>query len=126
MSPAAPLDGEDIATVRWEDARHWLSIYDDLLRFKRGVLARIERDLTTLSPIARRAASVDVRILETQMEGYLARLDLWYQRVWELRGLWLDPDGHIIRHQGGEARLSKRVPTARFSSRPPAPLLHTG
>ena len=100
MSPAAPLDGEDIATVRWEDARHWISIYDDLLRFKRGVLARIERDLTTLTPIARRAASVDVRILETQMDGYLARLDLWYHRVWELRGLWLDPDGHIIRHQG--------------------------
>lgn len=103
-----PLDGEDITTRRWEDARHWISIYDDLLRFKRGLLARIDRDLATLTPIARRAASVDVRIVETQMERYLARLDLWYQRVWELRGLWLDPEGRIVRHQGGEARLSKR------------------
>ena len=54
---ASTLEGEDITTTHWEDARHWMSIYDDLLRFKRGLLARIERDLATLSPIARMAAS---------------------------------------------------------------------
>ena len=25
-----PLEGEDIETEHWEDARHWMSIYDDL------------------------------------------------------------------------------------------------
>jgi hypothetical protein len=47
-----PLDGEDIGTTRWEDARHWISIYADLLEFKRGILDRIERNLTKLAPIA--------------------------------------------------------------------------
>lgn len=85
-----------------------MSIYDDLLRFKRGLLARVERDLPGLSPIARSAAAEDLAIIEDQMEGYLARLDLWYQRVWELQGLWLDPDGRKVRHQSQEARLTKR------------------
>ncbi len=54
---SVPLDGEDLSTSHWEDTRHWLSIYDDLLRFKRGLLARVERDLPTLSPIAQSAGS---------------------------------------------------------------------
>jgi hypothetical protein len=38
-----PLEGEDIETEHWEDARHWMSIYDDLIRFKLGLLAWIHR-----------------------------------------------------------------------------------
>ena len=105
---AGPLEGEDITTSHWEDARHWMSIYDDLLRFKRGLLTRVERELQSLSPIARQAASEDLTIIEDQMGGYLARLDLWYRRVWELQGLWLDPEGRMVKHQGQEARLTKR------------------
>ena len=50
----------------------------------------------------------DLVIIEHQMLGYQARLDLWYARVWELHGLWLDPQGRMIRHQGREASLTKR------------------
>jgi DNA-binding response OmpR family regulator len=85
-----------------------MSIYDDLLRFKRGLLARVERELPTLSPIARHAASEDLTIIQDQLEGYQTRLDLWYSRVWELKGLWLDPEGRLIRHQGRDAHLTKR------------------
>jgi len=105
---ARPLEGEDIKTSHWEDARHWMSIYDDLLRFKRSLLARVEQELPTLSPIAQRAAAQDLTIIEEQLEGYQARLDLWYRRVWELKGLWLDPEGSLVRHQGREAHLTKR------------------
>jgi hypothetical protein len=105
---SVPLEGEDITTSHWEDARHWMSIYDDLLRFKQGLLARIERDMSTLGPIAQRAVSEDVKIITEQLDGYQARLDLWYRRVWELKGLWLDPEGQMIRHQGREAHLTKR------------------
>jgi DNA-binding response OmpR family regulator len=105
---AAPLEGEDLSTSHWEDARHWMSIYDDLIRFKRGLLARITRDLQTLSPVAQHAAAEDLTIIRDQLEGYQSRLDLWYRRVWELKGLWLDPDGRMVRHQGKEARLTKR------------------
>jgi DNA-binding response OmpR family regulator len=103
-----PLEGEDIGTTHWEDARHWMSIYADLIEFKRGILDRVRRDLTKLPPIARMAAQADVRIIESQMEGYHARLELWYRRVWDLGGLWLDPEGRMIRYKGGQATLSVR------------------
>ena len=103
-----PLEGEDLATTHWEDARHWMSVYADLIQFKLGLLDRVNRELPKLNPVAGRAAAEDLAIIEHQMEGYRARLDLWYSRVWELQGLWLDPDGRMIRHQGREASLTKR------------------
>jgi hypothetical protein len=105
---ARALEGEDLSTNRWEDARHWMGIYADLLDFKRGVLTRMARDLTGLHPVAQRAASVDFQIIETQMSGYQERLDLWFARIWELQGLRLDPEGRIIRYHGRERVLSKR------------------
>lgn len=106
--PAVALDGEDLTTPRWEDARHWISIYVDLLEFKRGILARVRRDVANLAPQAQKAASSDLEIIETQMTGYQVRLDLWYQRIWELQGLWVDPAGRVVRHQGKEVSLTKR------------------
>jgi hypothetical protein len=103
-----PLEGEDIGTTHWEDARHWMSIYADLLEFKRGILARVERDLAGLPLPAQKAAATDLEIIEAQMHGYQGRLDLWYKRVWELQGLWLDPAGRMVRHQGREVALTKR------------------
>jgi hypothetical protein len=106
--PSRALEGEDLKTSHWEDARHWMSIYADLLEFKRGILDRVKRDLAGLQPLARKAAVVDVQIIEDQMQGYQARLDLWYRRIWDLHGLWLDPEGRMIRHQGGEVVLTLR------------------
>jgi hypothetical protein len=103
-----PLEGEDIETEHWEDARHWMSIYDDLIRFKLGLLERVERELPKLHPVAQNAAKVDVTFIENQMAGYYDRLDLWYQRVWKLQGLWLDPNGRVLRHKGKEAVLTHR------------------
>jgi len=106
--PSRPLEGEDLETNRWEDARHWMSIYADLLEFKRGILARVERDLANLQPPAQQAAKIDLEIIESQMQGYQVRLDLWYQRLWDLQGLWLDPAGRMVRHQGHEVALTNR------------------
>ena len=106
--PARPLEGEDLETKRWEDARHWISIYADLLEFKRGILARIRRDVANLPPAAQKAASTDLKIIDSQMQGYQVRLDLWYRRIWELQGLWVDPTGRVVRHQGNEVALTKR------------------
>jgi hypothetical protein len=103
-----PLAGENIETEHWEDARHWLSVYADLLQFKVGLLERVATEVPKLPPDARKAAAVDVRIIEDQMEGYQERLDLWYRRVWDLQGLWIDPAGRMVRHQGQEAALTKR------------------
>lgn len=105
---ARPLDGEDLKTTHWEDARHWMSIYADLLEFKRGLLERVERDVASLRPDAQKAAIVDLRIIDEQMLGYQKRLDLWYKRIWDLQGLWLDPTGRMIRHKGQNVSLTKR------------------
>ncbi|MHB8613769.1 MAG: winged helix-turn-helix domain-containing protein [Candidatus Dormibacteraceae bacterium] len=106
--PSRALEGENLDTKRWEDARHWISIYADLLEFKRGILARVKRDVANLQPSAQRAAATDLTIIETQMQGYQLRLDLWYRRVWDLQGLWVDPAGRVVRHQGREVSLTKR------------------
>jgi hypothetical protein len=103
-----PLEGEDLKTTHWEDARHWMSIYADLLEFKRGLLERVRHDLTNLQPEAQKAAEIDLRIIDDQMQGYQQRLDLWYKRIWDLQGLWLDPTGRMIRHQGNDVALTKR------------------
>lgn len=102
------LEGEDISTKRWEDARHWMSIYSDLLEFKRGILGRMERDLPSLHPTAQKAAAIDLQIIETQMLGYQQRLDLWFARIWELQGLRLDAADRTVRHRGRDAVLTKR------------------
>jgi DNA-binding response OmpR family regulator len=103
-----PLEGEDIATSHWEDARHWMSIYADLLEFKRGILDRVRRDVVNLQLPAQKAAAIDLQIIEAQMHGYEERLDLWYRRLWELHGLDLDPAGRMVRHEGREVALTKR------------------
>ena len=85
-----------------------MSIYADLIEFKRGILDRVRGDVAKLPPVARTAAESDVKIIESQLDGYQKRLDLWYRRVWELNGLWLDPDGRLLRYQGREATLTVR------------------
>lgn len=104
----SPLEGEDLETEHWEDARHWMSIYADLVRFKLGLLERVKRELPKLHPVAQPAAEVDIAFIEAQMAGYHDRLDLWYQRVWKLQGLWLDPAERVVRHKGTEAALTHR------------------
>ena len=102
------LEGENLRTTHWEDARHWMSIYVDLLEFKRGILERIRYDIAKLPPVAQKAAVMDIGIIEDQMAGYEARMALWNRRVRELKGLWLDPANRVLRHKGQEASLTRR------------------
>jgi DNA-binding response OmpR family regulator len=105
---SGPLEGEDIETSHWEDARHWLSIYADLLDFKRSILDRVRHDLSKLAPVAQRAAEADLQIIESQMHGYEKRLELWLRRLADLSGPLLDPQGQTIRFRGVEANLTLR------------------
>jgi DNA-binding response OmpR family regulator len=108
QEPSRPLEGERLETAHWEDARHWMSIYADLLEFKRRLLDQIRRDINKLPPVAQRAAEADVKIIEGQMEGYQKRLELWYQRLWDLHGLRLDSEGRKIRYKDAEATVTSR------------------
>jgi DNA-binding response OmpR family regulator len=103
-----PLEGEDLESTHWEDARHWMSIYGDLIDFKLGILDRVKRDLVKLAPVAQRAAAADLNLIESQMLGYQERLELWARRVRDLHGLWLDPTGRTIRYKGREDTMTAR------------------
>ena len=105
---SGPLEGEDIATSHWEEARHWLSTYSDLIEFKQGILDRVRRDVSKLPPVARRAAEADVLLMASQMDGYQLRLELWRRRLSDLRGPVLDPRSRMMRFQGADARLTVR------------------
>jgi DNA-binding response OmpR family regulator len=102
------LAGEDLQTTHWEDARHWIGVYADLIRFKVGLLERVRRELPKLQAVAQEAAAADLAIIEGQMRGYQGRLDLWYHRLWELHGLELDAEAQVIRHRGREGHLTRR------------------
>ena len=102
------LEGEDLETGHWQDARHWIAVYADLLRFKTRLLSRVHRELETMLPVAQKAAAEDIGIIEAQMHGYETRLALWYKRLWQLQGLDLDEEGPTIRHHGQEEHLTKR------------------
>ena len=103
-----PLQGENLRTTHWEDARHWIGIYADLLEFKRGLIERVKRGAASLPPVAQKAVAEDLEIIEGQQQGYQARLQLWYKRLWDLHGLWLDPDARVVRHRGQEMALTNR------------------
>lgn len=85
-----------------------MSIYGDLIEFKRGILDRVRGDLSKLPPAARKAAEADVHIIESQMHGYQRRLDLWHRRVAELNGLSMDPAERRIKYGEEEATLTLR------------------
>ena len=85
-----------------------MSIYLDLLEFKRGILDRIRRDLARLPPAARMRAAADITFIESQMDGYQKRFTLWYRRVLELQGLRLDTKDRVVRYGDGEATLTLR------------------
>jgi hypothetical protein len=91
------LEGENIATTHWEDARHWIRAYADLIQFKLGLLDRVKRELPKLNPVTQRAVAEDFEIIESQLEGHRVRMALWYERLWDLQGLWLDPEGRLIK-----------------------------
>jgi len=77
LDDAPGLSGEDLGTTHWEDARHWIGVYADLIRFKVGLLERVNRELPKLHPVAQEAAAADLEIIQSQMQGYQSRLDLW-------------------------------------------------
>lgn len=85
-----------------------MSIYSDLLEFKRRLIDQIRRDMAKLPPAAQKAAEADVKLIDGQMLGYQKRLDLWYQRVWDLHGLSLSPEGRLISYKGAETPLTAR------------------
>src|SRR5437016_3410563 len=91
------LEGEDPGTLHPGDARHWISIYVELLNFKDSLIERSATEMRRLSAPARAELGAgDVRALLDQRQRWQSRLDFWYERYWDLHGLELDDETHAV------------------------------
>ena len=103
------LEGENPETRHAADARHWISIYQELLGFKDSLIERSISELGRLSPAAQaELGSGDVRALRAQRGRWQARLDFWYDRYWDLHGLELDHESHTLTHKGNSVQMTAR------------------
>jgi DNA-binding response OmpR family regulator len=109
---AAVLDGGDVLflgenpdTGHAGDASHWMNIYRELIAFHEGVLARDGHDG---DGVGDHPLSLDVAMLNSQLKNYRRRLDFWYDRHWELRGLEIDDQSLVMAHRENKIHLTRR------------------
>lgn len=79
------LEGEDPATTHPDDARHWRSVYAELLDFKDRVLETTDQ-LAPAIPEAAEELSADAKLMNAERERFRERLEYWTRRERELRG----------------------------------------
>jgi hypothetical protein len=103
------LEGEDPRTVFPRDARHWISVYREMIGFKDDLLGRIRGLLMSLPAVGRQdVVDNDVGLLEDQLERYHRRLDFWYARQWHLEGLQIDDEARTVTYRANSVSLTKR------------------
>ena len=69
------LPGE--AEAGASEAAAWISVYEELLEFKQGLLVRAQQELARLSPLAREDAMTDIALISHQASRYRRRLSYW-------------------------------------------------
>jgi DNA-binding response OmpR family regulator len=103
------LEGEDPDTQFAQDARHWVSIYRELIAFKTGVVARVQAQVRKLpAPSRAEATAADLAIIEGQLERYRRRLEFWYEKQWALEGLLIDQATRTIVYRDRYVMLTRR------------------
>jgi len=105
---AIPLEGEDLETTRWQDARHWVGIYSSLLSFQMDLMRRAGEDTKRLPPLERRTVTADLDPIQRRVARYEERLRLWEEKLWELHGPLLDVESRSVHHRGREVVLTNR------------------
>jgi DNA-binding response OmpR family regulator len=108
-APDRLLEGEDPRTVFPQDARHWISVYREMIGFTEEVLGRIRTLHAQLPEAARQdVMDNDVSKLEDQLQRYHRRLEYWYARQWHLEGLHVDEDARTVTYRDHTATFTKR------------------
>ena len=84
--PDRLLPGEDPSSVYLDDARKWVEVYDELLRFKNRLLSVAQETLGDLhdKPARKEVVETDKIVLETEVDRFRKRLDFWKRRLEEL------------------------------------------
>jgi DNA-binding response OmpR family regulator len=102
------LEGEDPASLRPQDTRHWISVYREMIVFKDDLLARVSDDLTHVSAAAKVDLHDDVVLIEDQLRRYKRRLDYWVERQLELEEITVDAKARTVTFRDNSITLTKR------------------
>ena len=86
VAPDRLLDGEETSTTYPEDARHWISTYQELLNFKMVMLesTQIKFESMTNADARKELESTDLVIIRSEKERFERRLHFWRTRLREL------------------------------------------
>ena len=85
--PGYRLEGENVSTATFGDARRWSDTYDKLIRFKRELLDLCHRFAEQSEPaVARAIRDTDIILLEVQISRFEQKRDFWKLRATELAG----------------------------------------
>ncbi|MBO0701326.1 MAG: hypothetical protein J2P38_00205 [Candidatus Dormibacteraeota bacterium] len=80
--------GEDVESPYLEDAEHWISVYRELVGFKRDLLRDIDQHVVDADhPQSEQEMARDRSAAELELERIQLHLEYWIQRREELRAL---------------------------------------
>jgi hypothetical protein len=83
--PDRLMPGEDPDTTFLDDAKHWRSVYEELLSFKYEMVDKTEDKMEEVSPpAARELASTDKVVLGAELERMRHRFEFWDRRCREM------------------------------------------
>jgi DNA-binding response OmpR family regulator len=102
------LEGEDPASMRPQDTRHWISVYREMISFKGDLLKRVIVSLERVSPVAKVDLTDDVTLIQSQLDRYSRRMNFWVERQLELEDLVVDTDSRTITYHDTSIMLTKR------------------
>jgi hypothetical protein len=77
-----PMEGEDPTIYSPEVSRRWQSAYSELLELETGLLHFLSEHMPRMSADAQREAQLtNLPLIESQVERFRQRLELWRQRA---------------------------------------------
>jgi len=102
------LEGEDPASLRPQDTRHWISVYREMIAFKEDLLERVTGDLAHVSAAAKVDLNDDVKLIDAQLKRYRRRLSYWVDRQLELEEIAIDARTRTVTYRDNSVTLTKR------------------
>jgi len=82
VEPERLLSGERVDTPYLDDAEHWVTVYRELLDFKRSLLAVAQEHVASMDKTAVcEVEKTDMKILKAEAERFERRLEFWRDRA---------------------------------------------
>lgn len=87
VDPDRLLHGEDPSSPHRDDAEHWVTVYEELLRYKSMLVRDTEKRMPELTAAARvEVTETDYVIMRNERARFERRLAFWTERLEKLSG----------------------------------------